>query len=494
MSNNIFLSTISNSTPPSGGGVVTTTYANLLNLISTNTLVNGTIYQFDYLLKFNLIGTAGEWTAVSSEVIQVRAISTNELSNDAYSVTYNENLVYTVNNVNSFNVSTLNSTGYISCRYCFGFNDANFTNYKVDFDFRNQYFIKYGTATNLTGFTNVDNATAGITYYAISTCINSTICFCQNVEFLNLLNSTYLENNNTAYNYRKVVLQFSTVTIKESTFFDVQFVSSTIFNIKLNNCKLTNFSIITIESCIFKDSTLLNFSTSYLNIVEIDNSIINLFRQVTSNNSYIINSTIQVFEQSIFNTSNFINCNLTEVRVNSVESYLTSCNNKFIANVNRTFISNSNTIDLLKSSKVCEFLNCTIDYLTNNVTDNTNNNILMYNINTNVLICSFEYSNTVNAVVNSFYIPSCLLSRTLTYSRNNLVGLGANYQAGTDGAQSNIAFNLNEGIILANGYNQLLGTVIAQPLTNVPAGQLKGKTVTANSNNIIVQYFEFFIK
>ena len=492
MSNNIFLSTVASSTP-GGGGVVNTTYTDLLNLIATNNLVAGTIYEFDYLLKFNLIGTAGEWTATNSEVIQVQAISTNELSNAAYSVTHNENLVYTVNNTNSFNVSTINSNGYVSCRYCYGFNDANFINYKVDFDFRNQYFIKYVTGTNLVGFTNVDNGTAGITYYSITNCVNSEICFCQNVEFANILNSTYLENNNTAYNYRSINLFFSDAIIQESTFFNLQCVFSTITNTKINNVVL-EISNSTINLSFFKTSTILNVNNSTINQLDIDTSTINLFRSVTTNNSYIQNSTIQAFEQSIFNSSTFINCNLSEIRINCIESYMSSCNNKFIANVKNSQISNSNTIDYLKFTKVCEFLNCTIDYLTNNVTDNTNNNILMYNINTNVLICSFEYSNTINTVVNSFYIPNCLLSRTLTYSRTNLVGLGANYQAGTDGAQSNTAFNLNEGVILANGYNQLNGTVIAQPLTSIPAGALKGKTVTANSNNIIVQYFEFFIK
>lgn len=491
MSNNIFLSTISST--PGGGGVVNTTYNNLVNLITTNNLVAGTIYEFDYLLKFNLIGTAGEWIAANSEVIQVQAISTNELSNDAYSVTYNENLVYTVNNNNIFNVSTINSNGYVSCRYCYGFNDANFINYKVDFDFRNQYFIKYVTSTNLTSFTNVDNATASFTYYSITNCVNSEICFCQNVEFANLLNSTYLENNNTSDNYRSVKLLFSDAIIKESTFFNLQCFFSTINNTKINNVVL-EISNSTINLSFFKTSTILNVNNSTINLLDIDTSTINMFRSVTANNSYIQNSTIQSFEQSVFNSSTFINCNLREVRINSIESYISSCNNIFIANVKHSQILNSNTIDYLKFSKVCEFLNCTIDYLTNNVTDNTNNNILMYNINTNVLICSFEYSNTFNAVVNSFYIPNCLLSRTLTYSRTNSVGLGANYQAGTDGAQSNTAFNLNEGVILANGYNQLNGTVIAQPLTNVVAGALKGKTVTASSNNIIVQYFEFFIK
>ena len=143
MSNSIFLSTVSGG-GGGGGGVVNTTYNDLVNLIAANNLVVGTIYEFNYLLKFNLIGTAGEFTAVNNEIIQVLAISNNTLSNNAYSKTYQENLIYTIASINNFNISTINSTGYISCRYLENLNqnDVNFRNYKIDFDFRNQFFLK----------------------------------------------------------------------------------------------------------------------------------------------------------------------------------------------------------------------------------------------------------------------------------------------------------------------------------------------------------------
>lgn len=493
MSNSIFLSTVS-SGGGGGGGVVNTTYNDLVNLITANNLVVGTIYEFNYLLKFNLIGTAGEFTALNSEVIQVLATETYNLSKQAYSVTYNENIIYDINNINSFNVSTVNSTGYISCRYCDGENNSSFINYKVNFDFRNQFFLKYVTATNVTGFTNIDNATVPIIFNSIQYCVNSTVGFCQNVEFVNLLNSTYSENNNFNFEYSKVDLIYSYVSIKQSSFFELECVYSELNNVLLDNAKLNYTERTTINDSQIQNTIINTFTYNSISNTVITNSQIDTLNGCNISNLVINNSTITDLTNSNIQHSSIFNFNCNTVTLFLENTGLDNFANNIYLKAYGSTISNVLSCETLQNNHFAEINNCLIDFFNNDIVNVGNNNTYQYLIESNLIKVLFAYSSVINAVVNAFYIPNCLLSKTITYPITAVAGLGANYQAGTDALQSNTALNINEGVVLTQGYNQLNGTVIAQPLTNIPAGQLKGKTITANSNNTIYQYFEFLIK